>query len=61
MASAGSKPRRRRARAHRLEARLTFRVRDSQAFVEALVNPKPVNDRLRETVRSYRERLANKR
>jgi len=30
-------------------------VRDSQAFVEALLNPKPVNDRLRETVRRYRE------
>jgi uncharacterized protein (DUF1778 family) len=30
-------------------------VRDSQAFVDALLNPKPVNDRLRETVRRYRE------
>jgi uncharacterized protein (DUF1778 family) len=30
-------------------------VRDSQAFVEALLNPKPINDRLRETVRRYRE------
>jgi uncharacterized protein (DUF1778 family) len=30
-------------------------VRDSQAFVEALLNPKPVNDRLRETVGRYRE------
>jgi uncharacterized protein (DUF1778 family) len=30
-------------------------VRDSEAFVEALLNPKPVNDRLRETVRRYRE------
>jgi uncharacterized protein (DUF1778 family) len=29
-------------------------VRDSQAFVDALLNPKPVNDRLRETVRRYR-------
>jgi uncharacterized protein (DUF1778 family) len=30
-------------------------VRDSQAFVDALLNPKRVNDRLRETVRRYRE------
>jgi len=30
-------------------------VRDSEAFVEALLNPKPVNGRLRETVRRYRE------
>ena len=30
-------------------------VRDSQAFVEALLTPKPVNDRLRDTVRRYRE------
>jgi uncharacterized protein (DUF1778 family) len=30
-------------------------VRDSEAFVEALLNPRPVNDRLRETVRRYRE------
>ena len=30
-------------------------VRDSEAFVEALLNPKPVNDRLRETIRRYRE------
>jgi uncharacterized protein (DUF1778 family) len=29
-------------------------VRDSNAFVEALLNPKPVNDRLRDTVRRYR-------
>jgi uncharacterized protein (DUF1778 family) len=35
--------------------RLDLSVRDSQAFVEALINPKPVNDRLRETVRRYRE------
>jgi uncharacterized protein (DUF1778 family) len=34
---------------------LQLSVRDSQAFVEALLNPKPVNDRLRETVRRYRE------
>jgi uncharacterized protein (DUF1778 family) len=30
-------------------------VRDTQAFVEALLNPKPVNRRLRDTVRRYRE------
>jgi uncharacterized protein (DUF1778 family) len=34
--------------------RLDLSVRDSQAFVEALLNPKPVNDRLRETIRRYR-------
>lgn len=34
---------------------LELSVRDSQAFVDALLNPKPVNDRLRETVRRYRE------
>ena len=102
MGKTASKPHRRRARAQRLEARLTaeqkslieraaalqgrtvtdfvltsvqdaarrtieehqrltLTVRDSQAFVEALLNPKPVNDRLRETIRRYREGLANKR
>lgn len=35
--------------------RLELSVRDSQAFVDALVNPKPVNDRLRDTVRRYRQ------
>ena len=34
---------------------LNLSIQDSQAFVEALLNPKPVNDRLRETVRRYRE------
>jgi len=34
---------------------LALSVRDSQAFVDALLNPKPVNDRLRDTVRRYRE------
>lgn len=34
--------------------RLDLSVRDSEAFLEALLNPKPVNDRLRETVRRYR-------
>jgi uncharacterized protein (DUF1778 family) len=33
---------------------LELSVRDSEAFVDALLNPKPVNDRLRETVRRYR-------
>ena len=35
---------------------LLLSVRDSEAFVDALLNPKPVNDRLRDTVRRYRER-----
>lgn len=35
--------------------RLDLSRRDSQAFVDALLNPKPVNDRLRETVRRYRQ------
>ena len=34
---------------------LELSVRDSQAFFDALLNPKPVNDRLRDTVRRYRE------
>ena len=34
---------------------LELSVRDSEAFVDALLNPKPVNDRLRETVCRYRE------
>jgi uncharacterized protein (DUF1778 family) len=35
---------------------LALSVRDSEAFVDALLKPKPVNDRLRDTVRRYRER-----
>ncbi|MGO7542382.1 DUF1778 domain-containing protein [Rhizobium ruizarguesonis] len=35
--------------------RLDLTVRDSQAFVEALINPTPVNDRLRDTIRRYRQ------
>lgn len=35
--------------------RLELSVRDSEAFVAALLNPKPVNRRLRDTVRRYRE------
>lgn len=36
--------------------RLELSLRDSQAFVEALMNPVPVNDRLRDTVGRYREK-----
>lgn len=35
--------------------RLDLSVRDSEAFVEALLRPKPVNARLRDTVRRYRQ------
>lgn len=35
--------------------RLDLSLQDSQAFVEALLNPRPVNDRLRDTVRRYRD------
>jgi uncharacterized protein (DUF1778 family) len=34
--------------------RLDLSVRDSQAFVNALINPQPVDDRLRDTVQRYR-------
>ncbi|MBX3484789.1 DUF1778 domain-containing protein [Phenylobacterium sp.] len=34
--------------------RFDLSVRDSEAFVEALLDPRPVNDRLRETVNRYR-------
>jgi uncharacterized protein (DUF1778 family) len=34
---------------------LELSVRDSEAFVDALLNPKPINDRLRDTVRRYRQ------
>ena len=33
---------------------LELSVRDSEAFVEALLNPRSVNGRLRDTVRRYR-------
>ena len=36
-------------------ARLDITVRDRQAFVDAFLNPQPVNDRLRDTVRRYRD------
>ena len=35
--------------------RFDLSLHDSQAFVEALINPQPVSDRLRETVQRYRE------
>jgi uncharacterized protein (DUF1778 family) len=35
---------------------LDLSPRDSQAFVQALLNPTPVNARLRDTVRRYREK-----
>ncbi|WP_180900505.1 type II toxin-antitoxin system TacA family antitoxin [Martelella soudanensis] len=35
--------------------RLDLSVRDSEAFVDALLKPQPANDRLRETVRRYRQ------
>ncbi|TPJ75613.1 DUF1778 domain-containing protein [Mesorhizobium sp. B2-6-2] len=34
---------------------LNVSVNDRQVFVEALIKPQPVNDRLRDTVRRYRE------
>jgi uncharacterized protein (DUF1778 family) len=34
--------------------RLDLSLRDSQAFVDALINPQAVNDRLRDTVQRYR-------
>lgn len=36
--------------------RIALSVRDSEAFVDALTNPPPVNDRLRETMRRYRQK-----
>lgn len=38
--------------------RLELSLRDSQAFVEALLNPPAPNDRLRETVARYRRTMA---
>jgi uncharacterized protein (DUF1778 family) len=35
---------------------LDLSLRDSQAFVGALLEPAPVNDRLRDTIRRYRQR-----
>jgi uncharacterized protein (DUF1778 family) len=42
-------------RANEEHQRLELSLRDGEAFIEALLNPKPVNDRLRGTVRRYRE------
>lgn len=36
--------------------RLELSVRDNQAFVQALIEPQPVNERLSDTVHRYRER-----
>ena len=36
--------------------RLALSLRDSEAFVDALLHPKPVNARLRDTIRRYRAR-----
>jgi uncharacterized protein (DUF1778 family) len=38
---------------------ITLSDRDSQAFVRAVTMPTPVNDRLRDTVRRYREATVN--
>ncbi len=35
---------------------LALSVKDAQAFVKALIAPQPVNDRMRDTVRRYREK-----
>ena len=35
---------------------LELSVRGSQAFVQALVEPQPINERLRDTIRRYRKR-----
>lgn len=35
---------------------LDLSLQDSQAFVDALLEPAPVNDRLRDTIRRYRQR-----
>ncbi|RUW29007.1 DUF1778 domain-containing protein [Mesorhizobium sp. M1E.F.Ca.ET.041.01.1.1] len=37
------------------QRRLDLSVNDCRVFVEALVNPRPVNDRLCDTVRRHRE------
>ncbi|WP_245436107.1 DUF1778 domain-containing protein [Mesorhizobium tamadayense] len=34
---------------------LDLSANDRRVFVEALINPRPVNERLRDTVRSYRD------
>ena len=42
-------------RALEQQQQLALSGRDSEAFVDALLNPQRVNDRLRDTVRRYRE------
>jgi uncharacterized protein (DUF1778 family) len=42
-------------RAIQEQQQLDLSVRDSEAFVDAMLHPQPLNDRLRETVRRYRE------
>jgi uncharacterized protein (DUF1778 family) len=42
-------------RAIEAHQRVELSVRDSEAFVQALLDPKPVNERLRETLRRYSE------
>jgi uncharacterized protein (DUF1778 family) len=37
-------------------SRIELSREDSEAFVDALLNPQPVNDRLRESVRLYRQK-----
>ena len=37
------------------QQRLDLSLRDREAFVDALLHPRPVNDRLRDTVRRYRD------
>jgi len=34
-------------------SRIELSIHDSRAFVESMLSPKPVNERLRETVRRY--------
>ncbi|AZO38691.1 DUF1778 domain-containing protein [Mesorhizobium sp. M2A.F.Ca.ET.037.01.1.1] len=34
---------------------LNLPVNDRKVFIEALTNPRPANDRLRDTVRRYRQ------
>ena len=43
-------------RAIQEHSQLALSVRDSEVFVDSLLNPTPVNARLRDTVRRYRER-----
>jgi hypothetical protein len=38
-------------------SRLALSIRDSRTYVHALLNLSPVNDRLRDTVRRYRESI----